>query len=273
MVDSYRSNTWHPVRDTAGQPRWYDRRHREQSSPQPGYHSRSPSARPWYEGSYDRPSPEQRPQEQRTTVTVTTITTTSTSTLATQSFHTTDESSYLPRRTTPFGREDEGNRSRSPIYNGSRREGPRRCWSRSRSPLKARETHRRREGTSRRSRSRSPGKSRDSGPATGSQDQASLADSPTCRVKTKWISRSRRAGLRSGELLPQDEQERQWVKWQRRAQDLDAGRAEPVNAIEANIVRQHRIAAMMKRKQDNNSIDERSQATAPEEPVTDYLGR
>lgn len=114
----------------------------------------------------------------------------------------------------------------------------------------------------------SAGRSRDSHQAAGSQDQANLADPPTCKVKTKWIDGRRRAGLRSGELLPQDDKERQWVEWQRRAQDLDAGRAEPVDAREADVMRQHRIAGFVMTTQGNKAIDESAQAIKLEKPVT-----
>lgn len=211
MVDSYRP---HSVQDTAEQPRPYDRRHKEQSSPRRGYHaltrdrSRSSSARPWYEWSYYRPSLERRPQERQTTTTITiTTTTTSTSTPATQPNHTVDERRYESRRTTTYGREDERKRRPSPRDNGSQREGQRRGRSRSRSPLRARETYHRPEGAPRQSQSRSLGRSGDSGSATGSQDQSSLAN-PARTVKTPKLSSRRRNDIRNGRIQPQNDKER-----------------------------------------------------------------
>ncbi|KAI7348757.1 hypothetical protein KC354_g13465 [Hortaea werneckii] len=91
----------------------------------------------------------------------------------------------------------------------------------------------------------------ESRPATGSHSQASLGNPPTGKVKTKWIDKHRRAGLRSGKLLPQDDQE-----------------LEPANAREADVMRQHRMAGFVMAPQENKSIDESAQATQPEKPVS-----
>lgn len=270
MIDSYRPKKWRLVQDTAEHPRSYDRRHREQSSPQHGYHSRSPSTPPWYEGSYYRPSPELRPRERWTTTTITitttTTTTTSTSTLATQPVHAIDERRYLPQRTTPHGGENEGKRPRSPRDNGSRRKGSRRCRSRSRSPLRAMETYRRWERTPRRFQSRSPGRSRDSGPASGSHYEASLAN-PARTVKTSKIGSGRRKGLRNGEVQPQNDKERRWIAHQLRLKDLVAGWGEPLNSREADHIRQYRTQAVEEPAGEKKTIEERFQAMKLEEPA------
>ncbi|KAI7539741.1 hypothetical protein KC331_g9572 [Hortaea werneckii] len=116
--------------------------------------------------------------------------------------------------------------------------------------------------------SSSAGRSTDSYQAAGSQDQASLADTPARRIKTAWIDKRRRKGLRNGEIQPQNDKERRWVEQQLRYLDLDAGRVEPADAIEADIVRQHRIAGYIKVTKENKSVDESAQAMKLEESVT-----
>ncbi|KAI7492741.1 hypothetical protein KC367_g9031 [Hortaea werneckii] len=104
-------------------------------------------------------------------------------------------------------------------------------------------------------------------PVTGSHHQASPVDPPTRTIKTAWIDKRRRVGLRKGELVPRDDKERQWVKTQRRYLDLGAGRVEPANAQEADVLRVHRLAGYAKAPQESKPVDESAQATQPEKPA------